>query len=258
MSGLGPKSPRLGTWKGVPRPPRIETPGEIFHVASRGVAQQAIYRDDGDRERFVALLREVVHAERWRCLTYCLMGNHYHLLIQLREPTLALGMQRLNGEYARLFNRRYERCGHLFQGRFWSKPVRRDAHLLGLARYIALNPVQANLCRTADEWRWSAHRALVGDERVDFVDDAALLGYFHSDLERGRLKYAVFVASATPPAAPFVDGDLQAVLARPDRDRAIAHAHHGLGYPVAEIAAALGCHPRTIRRRLAALSPKGV
>lgn len=200
FGGLGAKVSTARTSIGVPRPPRIELPGEVFHVAARGVSQHAIYRDDRDREVFLAILRQVVRATRWRCLSYCLMGNHYHLLMQLREPNLSVGMQTLNGDYARLFNRRHDRCGHLFQGRFWSKPVRKDAHLVALARYIALNPVHANLCRTPEQWRWSAHRALVGEKPADFVDVRAMLSYFDPDFERARLRYAVSVALETPTA----------------------------------------------------------
>jgi REP element-mobilizing transposase RayT len=118
----------------VPRGARIQLPDDISHVVARGVGQQAIYRDDLDRRRFMRLLGKIVLARRWRCLTYCLMGNHYHLVVQLREPNLSVGMQELNGAYARGFNDRHGRVGHLFEGRYWSKtdedPVR------GRARYV--------------------------------------------------------------------------------------------------------------------------
>jgi putative transposase len=91
----------------------------VLHLASRGVEQRPIFRDDVDRRRFTRLLADVVTDQRWRCITYCLMTNHYHLVIELQEPNLSDGMRRLNGEFARTFNERYERVGHLFERRFW-------------------------------------------------------------------------------------------------------------------------------------------
>jgi putative transposase len=177
----------------MPRPHRVELPGGIFHVTARGAGQQDIYRDDTDRKGFIGCLRQVVRVNNWGCLTYCLMGNHYHLVIELREANLSAGMQRLNGEYARMFNDRHRRSGHLFQGRFWSKLVRRDSQMLELARYVALNPVHANLTASPDGWSWSAHRALVAQAPSDFVDVAGMLRYFDENLELGRQRYAAFV-----------------------------------------------------------------
>jgi REP element-mobilizing transposase RayT len=239
---------------GVPRPPRVELAGGIFHVASRGVAQQAIYRDDEDRGRFLGLLAEVVLEQRWRCLTYCLLGNHFHLVIQLRDANLSVGMQRLNGEHARLFNQRHARSGHLFQGRFWSKLVTRDAHLLELSRYVALNPVEANVCAMPDEWRWSAHRALIGEDPAGFVDVEAMLSYFNDDPDRGRTQYATLVAAGRGTGSADIDPRLRELATSCDRDEAIARARLELGYGIAEIATALDCHPKTVRRRLAAMS----
>ena len=201
-------------------------------------------------------MAQVVADQRWRCLTYCLMTNHYHLLIQLQAPNLSEGMRRLNGEFACMFNERHERVGHLFERRFWSEVVVRDSHLLTLARYIALNPVRANLCRTARDWPWSAHRALLGDRPREFVDVNAILGYFDANPEIAVRRYANFVNDEVADTA--IDPELVALLAQPDRDQAIARAHVELGYTIHAIADAIGCHPKTIRRRLAAVVPKGV
>jgi REP element-mobilizing transposase RayT len=215
------------------------------------VRQQPIYSDDLDRRRFLALLSEVIEESDWRCLTYCLMGNHYHLLVQIREPNLSTGMHRLNGEYARGFNARHEHEGHVFQGRFWSKMVQRDAHLLGLVRYIALNPVRANLCTTASDWPWSAHRALAGEEPAGFVNVAATLAYVDNDPSRARARYKELIAGEEP-QAPAVDGRLRRLIKVCGPDEALVRAHLELGYPVAELAATFGHHPKTVRRRLAA------
>ena len=109
------------------RPPRLLIPGGIYHVTARGNERGLLYRDPADNERFLDILAEVTRRQRWRVLAYCLMGNHYHLLIQTPEPNLAAGMRQLNGVYAQSFNRRHTRVGHLFEGRYDAKLCRRTA-----------------------------------------------------------------------------------------------------------------------------------
>ena len=146
------------------RPLRIEFEGAVHHVTSRGNAGDEIFRDDVDRRHFLEVLGAVVERFGWICHAYCLMGNHYHLLIETPEPNLAPGMQHLNGVYTQWFNRRHARAGHLVQGRFKSIVVKKESHLLELARYIVLNPVRARLVRSARDWRWSSYRATAGQE----------------------------------------------------------------------------------------------
>ena len=100
------------------RPPRIQYPGALYHVTSRGNAQQLIFERRPDYETFLATLELVVARYRWRCHTYCLLGNHYHLLLETPDPNLAFGMRQLNGTYAQAFNRPRGRVGHVFQGRY--------------------------------------------------------------------------------------------------------------------------------------------
>ena len=144
------------------RPPRIQYPGALYHVTSRGNAQQLIFEGRPDYETFLATLELVVARYRWRCHTYCLLGNHYHLLLETPEPNLALGMRQLNGTYAQAFNRPRGRVGHVFQGRYGAVLVESERHLLQLSRYVALNPVRARLCRRPAEWPWSSYRAMIG------------------------------------------------------------------------------------------------
>ncbi|MCW3063189.1 MAG: toxin RelE [Solirubrobacterales bacterium] len=241
----------------MPRGARIQLPDDISHVVARGVGHQAIYRDGLDRRRFMRLLGKIVLARRWRCLTYCLMGNHYHLVVQLREPNLSVGMQELNGAYARWFNDRHGRVGHLFESRYWSKTVRHEAHMIGLARYVALNPVRAGVAPTPAQWRWSAHRALIGADPAWIVDVAATLSHFDEDPVRGRARYVDAVSGVEPPRIHGVDVLLAETMAWPERGRAVVRAHRELGYSVAQIAELLRCTDRTVRNWLARVE-KGV
>ena len=144
------------------RPLRIEFSGAIYHVTSRGNARCAIYEDDEDRRAFLSALDRVMVRFHWICHAYCLMDNHYHLLIETPEGNLSQGMRQLNGVYTQGFNRRHNRVGHLFQGRFKAIVVDRDSYLLELCRYIVLNPVRAGEVSRPEEYRWSSYRATAG------------------------------------------------------------------------------------------------
>jgi REP element-mobilizing transposase RayT len=139
----------------MPRLPRSALPEYgVYHVTARGVARSRIFIDDHDRTRFVRLLRSVTARFRWRCHAYCLMGNHYHLVVEGRLADLSAGAHRLNGGHARRFNERHERVGHLFQERFHARVLRDDEHLAAACTYVLDNPVRAGLSLTADAWRW--------------------------------------------------------------------------------------------------------
>ena len=147
----------------MPRKPRDEEAGAIHHVFARGVDKRRIYRDERDRRAYLEILGTVVEEFSWLPLAYCLMDNHVHLLVETPRPNLGDGVCRLHGEYARLFNRRHGRRGHLFESRFGSKRIRDDAYLLTVVRYVANNPVEAKLCEAPGAWAWdSVHRALGG------------------------------------------------------------------------------------------------
>ena len=141
---------------------RVEFEGALYHVTARGNARQAIYTDDHDRARFVDLLAREVAQQHWRCYAYCLMDNHYHLLLETPEPNLSQGMRRLNGVYTQTFNRRHGRVGHVLQGRFKSVLVDKESYLMELCRYIVLNPVRAKAVANLDAWPWSSYPATAG------------------------------------------------------------------------------------------------
>jgi putative transposase len=135
---------------------RSDLPDGVFHVTARGVAGTAVFRDDEDRRRFLHLLGRAVERHDWTCHAFCLMGTHYHLVVQATRDDVSAGIQWLNGTYAQSFNRRHERWGHLFGARFGSWVVDRDEHLAATCRYVLQNPVRAGLCRNAEDWAWSA------------------------------------------------------------------------------------------------------
>jgi putative transposase len=142
--------------------PRIEVPYGYYHVGTRGNNKRSIYEDDRDRELFMFGLRRIARKFGWYLYAYCLMGNHYHLVVQIGEAGVSRGMCELNTWYAITYNTRHKRTNHLFGKRFWSELIRSDAHLLGACRYVIQNPVRANLCDACDGWEWSSYRATVG------------------------------------------------------------------------------------------------
>ena len=178
----------------MPRQPRKELAGAIHHVFARGNAKAAIYLDDSDRERYLAILGKAVVRHRWRCLAYCLMDNHVHLLIETPTANLGRGMQWLHGLYAQAFNARHRRPGHVFQGRFGSVPMRSDAQLLLAARYIARNPAEGGLCGEPLQWPWSSHAATLEDTGPPWLDAARLLDFFGAAGGDSRRRYEAFVA----------------------------------------------------------------
>jgi putative transposase len=179
-----------GSFQGVPRKPRAEVAGGVFHVYARGNDRGVIYRDDSDRRMYLRMLRGTVRQQRWRLLAYCLMENHVHLVMETPHANLAGGMQRMHGLYAREFNTRHRRSGHLFQGRYGAVPIKTDEQLVGAAVYVAMNPVEAGLCSRPDEWPWSSHAAVIDGMWSDWIDVPRLLGIFGRDADEGRRRYA--------------------------------------------------------------------
>lgn len=144
------------------RPLRIEFPGAVYHVTSRGDRREAIFADDKDRVRFLGVLALALERFEAQVLAYCLMGNHYHLVVRTAQANLSRLMRHVNGVYTQDFNRRHEQVGHLFQGRFKAIVVDSDAYLLRLCAYVELNPVRARLVTRAEDWPWSSCRVHLG------------------------------------------------------------------------------------------------
>ena len=186
------------------RPLRIEFAGALYHITSRGNARGDIYATDNDRIRFLDQLEQVCHRHEWYCHAYCLMSNHYHLLIETNTPTLSQGMKLLNGGYTQYYNQQYRRVGHVFQGRFKAILVQKDTYLLELARYIVLNPVRARMVRTAQEWPWSSYRATAGQALPhDCLTIDWILSVFGSFRGRAQAGYRKFVRQGKNQPSPW-------------------------------------------------------
>jgi putative transposase len=186
------------------RPLRIEFPDALYHVTSRGDRREDIFEDDEDRLAFLLALGQVVAQFNWLCYAWCLMDNHYHLLVQTPDSNLSKGMRQLNGVFTQTSNRRHKRVGHLFQGRFKAILVDSDAYLLELARYIVLNPVRTGMVARAQDWPWSSYRASMGLAPTQaFLCVDGLLAQFAMRRSTAQTRYAQFVADGVGAASPW-------------------------------------------------------
>lgn len=219
---------------------------------------------------------------RWLVHAYCLLGNHYHLLVETPRPTLSRGMRNTNGVYAQWFNRRHGKVGHLFQSRYGAVLVEREPHALALAAYIVQNPIRAGLVDRPADWPWSSYRATAGlCDPPTFLTTDFLLGQLSPDLAEARRRFRDLVAATDhPPDEPrgglYLGSESFARELAPGRpvgetprrhwapvppplarllrdptDAALAHAYRH-GYTLAAIAAEIGKHYTTVSRRIRA------
>ncbi len=145
------------------RPLRIELPGALYHVTSRGDGREDIYRGDTDRLAFLAVFGDVCERFNWWAHAYCRMTNHYHLLVETPDGNLSKGMRQLNSVYTQRFNAQRGRCGHVFQGRYKAIIVQKESYLTELSRYVVLNPVRARMVARPEVWHWGSYRATLGE-----------------------------------------------------------------------------------------------
>lgn len=178
----------------MPRKPRHVEPGGYYHVTSRGNNRGAIQLDAIDCVSWESRLARVVSEFRWKVLAFVLMTNHFHLVLRLPELGLSEGMQMLNGEYAKEFNRRHGRENHLFGRRFWSKQIRSDAHLIQSIAYNDLNPLRGGLVERPEDYRFSSHAPLIGlREPPPFLAVDEVLGLFPLQPAKAQLLYRSYV-----------------------------------------------------------------
>jgi len=148
------------------RSPRLEYPGALYHVTTRGVRQDAIFVDDRDRLSLLTIVARALRTCEARVFAFCLMGNHYHFVVQTCHANLSVLMHRVNSNFSLTFNQRHGRRGQVFDGRFKALHVDRDAYLLEVCRYVDLNPVRAGLVDTPAQWAWSSYCAHTGAKRA--------------------------------------------------------------------------------------------
>lgn len=270
------------------RPIRIEFAHALYHVTALGDRRESIFEDDGDRQLFLEILANTIRQFNWICHAWCLMGNHYHLLIQTPDGNLSKGMRQLNGVYTQSSNRRHHRVGHVFQGRFKGILADSDAYLLELSRYLVLNPVRAGMVASPEAWAWSSYRAYIGEAPLpQWLTVGAVLSQFGGRRHEAQGQYVDFVyqgIGAESPWArlrnqvflgdePFVkrmqamsrttDEDVQIPLAQrrapapaladiaartPDRDAAIVEAYATGAWSYQDIARHFGLHFTTVGR----------
>ncbi|MCL5022647.1 MAG: transposase [Nitrospirae bacterium] len=176
------------------RPLRIEYDGAVYHVTSRGNARKPVYRDDTDRGIFLDVLHKVNEKFNWLCHAYCLMNNHYHLIVETPDGNLSKGMRQLNGVYTQLFNKLHHRVGHIFQGRYKAILIQKESHLLEVCRYVVLNPVRARAVTRPEEWQWSSYRGTAGfEKRHPSVTTDWVLGQFGTRRNEAERRYREFV-----------------------------------------------------------------
>jgi putative transposase len=176
------------------RPLRIEYPGALYHVTSRGNAGGRIFRGDKDREYFLDLLGFIIERFHWLCHAWCLMDNHYHLILETPEGNLSRGMRQLNGIYTQKYNWKYTKTGHVFQGRYKAILVDKENYLLELCRYVVLNPVRANIVKRPQDWKWSSYRSTTGTAKPrQWLTTDWILAQFSRIRRRAQRLYHQFI-----------------------------------------------------------------
>jgi len=176
------------------RPLRIEYDGALYHITARGNERKPIYKDDEDRTVFLDVLKLVNSRFNWIFHAYCLMNNHYHLVVETPDSNLSKGMRQLNGVYTQTFNRRHHRAGHVFQGRYKAIVIEKESYLLEVSRYVVLNPVRAKTVRKPEEWKWSSYRGTAGIEKPHpCLEPDWILGQFGSKGRQAEARYREFV-----------------------------------------------------------------
>ena len=186
------------------RPLRIAFEGALYHVTSRGDRQENVYETDDDRNKYLSILCDVCNRFNWEVHAYCLMSNHYHLLIETHEANLSKGMRQLNGVYSQAFNRNHGLVGHVFQGRFKSILVEKESYLLELSRYIVLNPVRAGMVDSAAQWPWSSYRQTIGlENRQAFLNVEYVLSHFSRSPRQAVQLYSKFVSQGRSHPSPW-------------------------------------------------------
>ena len=251
------------------RPLRIEFPGALYHVTSRGNEKRPIVRSDRDRKAFLRFLGEAAKRFNWSITAWVLMTNHFHLVVETREANLSRGMHWLNSAYAGWYNHARKRSGHLYEGRFKSFLVEKEAYRAEVMRYVVLNPVRAKMVKRPEEYLWSSYRATAGLESApEWLDLDAALAMFHPERELAQANYREFVLAKVESKESLWDKaingiylggerwakEMRKIVERKPRSTDHPQAQLAVGRPkmhevIAAVAKASGETPSSIRSR---------
>ena len=190
--------------RGMARPLRLHLPGMLYHVMSRGNDKQCIFADDADHRSLLDHFADALARFGARCAAYCLMWNHYHLLVRAGALPISRVMQQINSDYCRQFNLRHHRVGHVLQGRFKATLVEDGGAARRVLRYLALNPVAAGYVANPDDYQWGSYRAVMGlADPPAFLALEEVWGAFGtSDAGTGRARLAEFVRAGMQEDSP--------------------------------------------------------
>lgn len=253
------------------RHPRFQAADAMYHITARGNRRALLYLDEADHIEWLDILAETATRYNIVVYAYCMMPNHFHLLLKTKEPNIGNTMRYLNGSYGRYFNERHELTGHVLQGRYHAEVIHSDAQLMETARYTVLNPVRANLAATAGAWRWSSHHYMLGTRPAPpWLADEWLLGMFgNGDLADRRTAYDRFITAgkALPrPAPKLAQPRPEAGRPRPSltnisqdsisRNAAIYRAHMTGEFTLHQIAQHFCISARTVYRVIQAMACK--
>ncbi|GBD97382.1 MAG TPA: helix-turn-helix domain-containing protein [Nitrospirae bacterium] len=199
------------------RPLRIEYDGAVYHVTSRGNAGKPIFKDNLDRSIFLETLHKANKRHNLLCHAYCLMNNHYHLIIETPDGNLSKGMRQINGVYTQSFNRQHNKAGHVFQGRYKAILIQKESHLIEVCRYVVLNPVRAKAVKRPEDWKWSSYRATAGMEKPhSSLTTDWITGQFAIRKMTAQKKYREFVAAGVTEESIWKDLKGQSLLGEED------------------------------------------
>lgn len=271
------------------RPLRLEFPGALYHVTARGNVKADIYLGRRDRIVWLSILEEICTRYNFVVHSFCQMSNHYHIVLETIDGNLIQGMRQLNGRYSQYFNRRHQRVGHVFQGRYKGILIQREKYLLELARYVVLNPVRAGFVQSPEQWAWSSYPYFIGQASCPaWLDVASTLATFAVRQDAAMAAYQRFVIAGIGEQSPLLKtahqlllGDAEfianarAMIASPtfravnksqrraltrslaeyaaqyhNRDEAMARAYHSTAYTMNQIAAHFGVSDKTVSRAI--------
>jgi putative transposase len=195
------------------RPLRIQYPGAMYHIISRGIGRMTIFHNEKDWKKFIQFMERVIEKYNWICHAYCLMGTHYHILLETPDANMVVGMKYLNQLYSQFYNWKYQRVGPVLQGRYKAWLVEKEEKFLDNSRYIVNNPVKAKMVQHPSEWPWSSFRATRGLEKVPgYLETDFLLRHFSSSRKKAQKMYEDFVLDGIGMESPLMEAKNQIFL----------------------------------------------